>query len=70
MKRVFLTLAVVAVIVIFGTGFIGRTPSAPAGQPKKTCRGYEVIEANKGIDCHGDTVQLVRRNGFYELASN
>jgi hypothetical protein len=69
MKRVFVLLALVASIVIFGTGFIGGTPTVPMDEPRKTCRGYEVIEANKGIDCNGDTIQLVRRNGFYEIAS-
>ena len=69
MKRVFLMLAFVAAIVIFGTGFITGTPTVPVETPKKSCRGYEVIEANKGVDCNGDTIQLVRRNGFYEIAS-
>lgn len=69
MKRVLLMLALVAAIVIVGTGFLTGTPTAPAEEPKTSCRGYEVIEANKGIDCNGDTIQLVRRNGFYEIAS-
>lgn len=68
MKRVFSMLAIVVAIVIFGMGFISRTPAAPAEEPRKSCRGYEVIEANKGIDCNGDTIQLVRRNGFFEIA--
>ncbi len=62
-------LAIVAGIVVFGTGFIARTPETPAEEPQKFCRGYEVIEANKGIDCNGDTIQLVRKNGFFEIAS-
>jgi hypothetical protein len=35
---------------------------------KKFCRGYSVIEADKGIDCHGDTIRLVKVSGFYERA--
>jgi hypothetical protein len=69
MKRVILMLVFVAAVVIMGTGFITGTPTAPVEEPKKSCRGYEVIEANKGIDCNGDTIQLVRRNGFFEIAS-
>jgi hypothetical protein len=69
MKRVLLLLALVAAIVIAGTGFLTGTPTTPTEEPKTLCRGYEVIEANKGIDCNGDTIQLVRRNGFYEIAS-
>lgn len=35
--------------------------------PKKVChRGYTVIEASLGVDCHGDTIQLRKVAGFYE----
>ena len=35
--------------------------------PKKIChRGYTVIEAGLGVDCHGDTIQLRKVAGFYE----
>lgn len=37
---------------------------------KKHCSGYTIIESGKGIDCHGDTVKLVKKYGYYELASN
>ncbi len=36
---------------------------------KHSCTGFTVIEASTGIDCHGDTVKLVKRGGIYELAS-
>ena len=32
---------------------------------KKYCRGYSVIAVDKGIDCAGDTIKLVRVNGFF-----
>lgn len=35
---------------------------------KKSCTGYTIIEFNKGIDCYGDTVNLIRKNGFAEKA--
>ncbi|MEO5603460.1 MAG: hypothetical protein ABIR06_21245 [Cyclobacteriaceae bacterium] len=35
---------------------------------KKSCMGYTIIEFNKGIDCYGDTVNLIRKNGFAEKA--
>ncbi|HYI76026.1 MAG TPA: hypothetical protein VEW65_00315 [Chryseolinea sp.] len=38
----------------------------PPVSTKKFCRGYSVIEADKGIDCHGDTIKLVKVNGFFE----
>lgn len=33
---------------------------------KKYCKGYTVIEVDKGIDCYGDTIKLVKVNGFFE----
>ena len=33
---------------------------------KKFCRGYSVIEFDKGIDCHGDTIKLVKVHGFFQ----
>jgi hypothetical protein len=36
---------------------------------KKYCRGYSVIEADKGIDCSGDTIKLVKANGFFQRAN-
>jgi hypothetical protein len=41
----------------------------PPATTKKFCRGYSVIEADKGIDCHGDTIKLVKVNGFFERES-
>jgi len=34
----------------------------------RTCKGYTVIEASKGVDCNGDTIKLVKVSGFYERA--
>jgi hypothetical protein len=69
MKQVFIVLAVVMVIVISGMGFsTGKTNDQPK-PVKRNCAGYMVIEANKGVDCNGDTIKLVKRNGFYEIAS-
>lgn len=42
--------------------------NADAKTQKKTCRGYSVIEVDKGIDCNGDTIRLVKVNGFFERA--
>ncbi len=35
---------------------------------RTNCKGYTIIEYDKGIDCFGDTIQLVRKNGFAERA--
>ena len=33
---------------------------------REKCTGYTIIEYDKGIDCHGDTIKLVRKYGFAE----
>lgn len=75
MLRVCITFVVLAFlsVVMMGSGFketdavVVMTPE-PATRP--ACPGFTVIEASRGVDCHGDTVRLVKRGGFYELASN
>ena len=34
----------------------------------KKCMGYTIIEYDKAIDCYGDTVVIIRKNGFAEKA--
>ncbi len=41
---------------------------ADAKTDKKYCKGYSVIEVDKGVDCYGDTIKLVKVNGFFERA--
>ena len=42
--------------------------NAGTKQAKKHCMGYSVIEADKGIDCNGDTIRLIKVNGYFERA--
>ena len=35
---------------------------------KEHCMGYSVIEADMGVDCHGDTIKLMKVNGYFERA--
>ena len=37
---------------------------------QQSCVGYTIIEFDKGIDCHGDTIRLVRTNGYAEKVAN
>ncbi len=64
MKRIWvvLTLGLIAFLVI---GADQESPDLPEVR-KKVCRGYTVIADSKGIDCNGDTLQLVRAGGFYQ----
>ncbi|HLT75532.1 MAG TPA: hypothetical protein VKZ68_10605 [Ohtaekwangia sp.] len=68
MKRLLLVVGVVLTIGILGTGFV-RKGSAENAVHKKSCTGYVVIEVDKGIDCNGDTIRLVKKHGFFEVAS-
>jgi hypothetical protein len=43
--------------------------NADTQEPKKHCMGYSVIAADKGIDCNGDTIRLIKVNGYFERAN-
>lgn len=74
MLRVSLTFVVLALLSVLMMGNSVKeadiVAATPAAAPKPACPGFTIIEASKGIDCHGDTVRLVKRGGFYELATN
>jgi hypothetical protein len=70
MKKVFLTLLMmITILAVIGAGlYQGSVSQRP--QPKKipSC-GYTILEYGKGIDCHGDTVRLIKVEGIQVLAS-
>lgn len=57
-------MVLVSLVVVMGADF--RTNTNTLRQSQKSCTGYTIIEFDKGIDCHGDTIKLVRKNGFAE----
>lgn len=67
MKRLlfFMTLGLFGFMVI---GADHRESQISAASLKRTCKGYTVIEASKGVDCNGDTIKLVKVSGFYQRA--
>lgn len=68
MKRVsvFVALSLTALMVV-GAVHRNLTPGAEEVKVvKKACVGYTIIEDSKGVDCHGDTIKLVRTAGFYQ----
>ena len=71
MKKMFvLTLALVCVILIMGTASFRTVPhwlNTTTTNPNK-CIGYTIIAFDKGVNCHGDTIRLVRKNGYAEPA--
>ncbi|WP_276372365.1 hypothetical protein [Chryseolinea sp. H1M3-3] len=54
----------VTTIILSGANF--KNIEAKEIAEKKNCRGYSVIEVDKGIDCNGDTIKLTKVNGFFE----
>lgn len=58
---------VIAIFVMFLlTG--ANYKNAGAEETKKHCIGYSVIAADKGVDCNGDTIRLIKVNGYFEKA--
>lgn len=71
MKRVLFSLVWVVFMVAGYAGVtMSKTEKSPELPIKKPCTGYEVIEAGKGLNCNGDTINLIKRSGFYEIAGN
>lgn len=57
-------IGVLLCLMILGADF----RSSALVQIKKNC-GYTIIEAGKGLNCEGDTVRLIKRQGYYELVT-
>lgn len=67
MKKVVLTLPVlVMLLALIGADIRGRETTTSATAPRKFCKGYTIIEFGKAIDCHGDTLRLVKVHGGQE----
>jgi hypothetical protein len=72
MRKVVVALTVMIMLVVLIGADIRRTdssnaPTQKAAVPKKKCYGYTIIEYGKGINCHGDTINLVRVDGIQRM---
>ena len=72
MKRVVVALTVMILLVVLIGADIRRTDATPPVstakiQEKKKCYGYTIIEFGKGVNCNGDTINLVRVDGIQRL---
>lgn len=69
MKKVFFSVVVLVclVMIMVAANFRG-TPQLMDNNVRKACLGYTIIEFDKGIDCYGDTIPLIRKNGYAERA--
>lgn len=62
-RNVLLIIIMLSAVVLTSADYKQTNSSTTA---REFCRGYSVIEADKGIDCHGDTIKLVKVHGFFE----
>jgi hypothetical protein len=63
-RSVLMILVVGAMFLLTGANYKGTGSNIV----KKHCKGYSVIEVDKGIDCNGDTLKLKKVNGYFERA--
>jgi len=74
MKRFVVTLAVLLCFTMMMTGADIRSAvivkNSTPQKVKSQCIGYTILEVDKGINCNGDTVQLRRVHGYYEVVSS
>lgn len=73
MRKVVVALTVMILLVVLIGADIRRT-EAPKAQTskvenKKKCYGYTIIEFGKGVNCNGDTINLVRVDGIQRMQS-
>jgi hypothetical protein len=67
MKKIVMMIGIIVCFGIMVSGVNFSNPPAHAVQIKKNCFGYTIIEAGQGINCNGDTIQLEKNYGHYEL---
>ena len=60
--------SVVILIIALSTFLLvgASQKSSVVKEVKRNCSGYSVIEVDKGIDCNGDTIKLIKINGYFE----
>lgn len=69
MKNIFLLFGIVLTLVVLLGADIRRKKEASLASvdEKKPCYGYTIVEFGKGINCNGDTVQLVKLKGSGQI---
>jgi hypothetical protein len=70
MKKLFTSFGIVVFAYILLSAGAYKLPVLNAVRvPKRTCIGFTVVEAGKGVNCYGDTILLTKTNGFYSASS-
>jgi hypothetical protein len=71
MKRFIVALSLISASLLFaGVTFRGSDPTPPVLKKYAPSCGYTIIEYGKGIDCNGDTVKIVHKNGAHVRTVN
>ena len=70
MKKVFFLFGVVLLLVVILGADIRRNKQVPPSPvvERPACKGYTIIEFGKGINCDGDTINLVKVPGGQAVA--
>ena len=69
MKKIVAGAGIVVMLLVTLGADIRRTDlSKTQATVKKKCIGYTISEFGKGVDCNGDTLELVRVSGVQVLA--
>jgi hypothetical protein len=67
-KMFFLAVVLLGLLMIIVAADFRRLPGLLGTPQGEACAGYTIVEYDKGIDCRGDTIRLIRRNGFAQRA--
>jgi hypothetical protein len=57
---------IIGIMVLSTFLLVGANQKSATKEVKRNCSGYSVIEVDKGIDCNGDTIKLIKVNGYFE----
>lgn len=65
MKKVLVTISVLAnLVLIMGANYPIKADKKSNMVKKASGCGYTIVEFGKGVNCHGDTILLVKKNGL------
>ncbi|HYC85686.1 MAG TPA: hypothetical protein VEB86_10710 [Chryseosolibacter sp.] len=65
MKKIVLIGGMIMITAVLAVAGLRTLHSFGKTQLRKGCVGFTVIEAGKGINCHGDTIRLSKKSGYY-----
>lgn len=72
MNKLLLIASVLVCLVIFlGASNPGRLHGQQHPLLRhQNCRGYTIIEYGKAVNCKGDTIKLIHKNGFGQISAS